>query len=144
MAEENRLEFPEPVEVRPIGVVRSEYAARQGLPHQGRGQDIEAEIELRPELEPAYREIVPGDLLWVLSWFHQAERDRLRVHPRGNPANPMRGVFKTRSPVRPNPIGLSLVEVVAANGNRLRVKGLETLDGTPVLDIKPYAPNTDR
>jgi tRNA-Thr(GGU) m(6)t(6)A37 methyltransferase TsaA len=73
----------------------------------------------------------------VLTWLDRSRRDILRVHPRGDPANPEQGVFNTRSPDRPNPIGLHRVEVVSINGNRLRVRNLEALDGTPILDVKP-------
>ena len=73
----------------------------------------------------------------VLTWLDRADRDVLRVHPRDDPANPERGVFSTRSADRPNPIGLHLVEVVTIDGARLRVRNLEAVDGTPVLDLKP-------
>jgi tRNA-Thr(GGU) m(6)t(6)A37 methyltransferase TsaA len=78
-----------------------------------------------------------GDELIVLTWFDRASRDVLRVHPRGDPANPMQGVFNTRSPDRPNPIGLHPVEVLAIEGARIRVRNLEALDGTPIIDVKP-------
>lgn len=78
-----------------------------------------------------------GDELIVLTWLDRARRDVLRVHPRGDPARPEQGVFSTRSPARPNPIGLHRVEVLAVEGERLRVSNLEALDGTPVLDLKP-------
>jgi tRNA-Thr(GGU) m(6)t(6)A37 methyltransferase TsaA len=73
----------------------------------------------------------------VLTWLDRARRDVLRVHPRDDPSNPMRGVFSTRSADRPNPIGLHEVEVLAIEGNRVRVSGLEAVDGTPVVDVKP-------
>lgn len=131
------------ITIEPIGLVRSACREMEALPHQGRGLDIEAVIELRPELEPAAREIEPGGLVWVLTWLHLAERDLLRVHPRGDPSRPEKGVFSLRSPVRPNPIGLSLAEVTKVSGTRIEVKGLEVLDGTPVLDIKPFQPEVD-
>ena len=81
--------------------------------------------------------IAVGDELIVLTWLDRARRDVLRVHPRGDPARPEQGVFGTRSPARPNPIGLHRVEVLAVEGERLRVSNLEALDGTPVLDLKP-------
>lgn len=127
----------------PVGWVRSAHRERSSLPHQGRGRELYADIELRPEMEPAAREIKPGDQIWVLCWFHLGDRETLRVHPRGDPANPETGVFSTRSPSRPNPIGLSLVEVTARNGLTLSVKGLEMVDGTPVLDIKPHLSRLD-
>lgn len=134
----------EPIVLQPIGWVRSGLSDLAALPHQGRGRDLVAVIELVPELEPAARELQPGMLIWVLTWLHLAERNLLRVHPRGDPSRPKKGIFALRSPVRPNPIGLSLVEVGAVSGARLEVKGLEVLDGTPVLDIKPYVPEADR
>jgi tRNA-Thr(GGU) m(6)t(6)A37 methyltransferase TsaA len=82
-------------------------------------------------------DLVPGAEVLVLTWLHQARRDVLRVHPRGDPANPEQGVFSTRSPDRPNPIGLHRVGIVAVEGRRLRVSGLEAVDGTPIVDLKP-------
>jgi tRNA-Thr(GGU) m(6)t(6)A37 methyltransferase TsaA len=79
-----------------------------------------------------------GDKLFVMCWFHMADRETLRVHPRGDSAIPKRGVFATRSPDRPNPIGLSLVDVLAVEGPILKVRGLDAVDGTPVVDLKPY------
>lgn len=131
-------------QVNPVGWVRSAHRDPSDMPHQGRDRDIEAEIELRPDLEPAYREIRAGMQIWVLSWFHLAERDVLRVHPRGDPNLPLTGVFATRSPVRPNPIGLSLVDVLSRTENRIRVRGLEAVDGTPVIDLKPHLAHLDR
>ena len=83
------------------------------------------------------REIRPGDRVIVLTWLDRARRDVLRVHPRDDRANPMRGVFSTRSAERPNPIGLHEVEIVAVDGNRVLVTDLEALDGTPIVDLKP-------
>ena len=92
-------------------------------------------------LEPAFRDglegIRAGDELIVLTWLDRARRDVLRVHPRGDLSRPEQGVFSTRSPARPNPIGLHRVEVLAVEGERLRVSNLEALDGTPVVDLKP-------
>ena len=90
-----------------------------------------------PSVSEALSDVRPGDEVIVLSWLHQADRDVLRVHPRDNPANPMRGVFSTRSQDRPNPIGLHPVEVLAVDGDRIQVRGLEAIDGTPIVDLKP-------
>jgi tRNA-Thr(GGU) m(6)t(6)A37 methyltransferase TsaA len=79
----------------------------------------------------------PGDWVELLTWLHRADREVRKVHPRGDPARPPRGVFATRSPDRPNPIGLHRVRVEVVDGLRLRVSGLEAIDGTPVLDLKP-------
>ena len=78
-----------------------------------------------------------GDDVVVLTWLHHSDRDVLRVHPRGDPANPIQGVFSTRSPARPNPIGLHEVRILEIDGARVRVSALEAIDGTPVLDVKP-------
>src|SRR5262249_21621727 len=83
------------------------------------------------------RDLAAGTEIILLTWLDRARRDVLTVHPRGNPNNPMRGVFSTRSPDRPNPIGLHRVEIVSIDGPRFRVRNLEALDGTPILDVKP-------
>ncbi len=92
-------------------------------------------------LEAAFRDglegIRAGDQLIVLTWLDRARRDVLRVHPRGDLSRPEQGVFSTRSPARPNPVGLHRVEVLEVEGERLRVSNLEALDGTPVVDLKP-------
>ena len=90
-----------------------------------------------PDVAEALEGIRAGDRVVVLTWLHQAARDVLRVHPRGDAARPMRGVFATRAPVRPNPIGLHEVEVAAVDGAKILVHRLEAIDGTPVLDLKP-------
>jgi len=81
--------------------------------------------------------IAPGDELIVLSWLHRAQRDVLSVHPRGDSSRPPQGVFGTRSPHRPNPIGMHRVQVLEIDGARVRVSGLEAVDGTPIVDLKP-------
>jgi len=78
-----------------------------------------------------------GDDVIVLTWLHHSDREVLRVHPRDDPANPIQGVFATRSPARPNPIGLHEVRILEIDGARVRVSALEAVDGTPVLDVKP-------
>ena len=85
----------------------------------------------------ASRDLRPGDDVFVLTWLDRGRRDILRVHPRGDLSSPERGVFSTRSPDRPNPIGLHRVEIVEVDGTRIRVRNLEAVDGTPLLDIKP-------
>lgn len=90
-----------------------------------------------PEVRDAMRDLRPGDEVFVLTWLHRATRDVLRVHPRDDRSNPERGVFSTRSSDRPNPIGLHPVEIVAVEGLRVQVRGLEAVDGTPVVDVKP-------
>jgi len=103
-----------------------------------------ARIVLDPALVEGLDGLQPGDDLLVLFWFHKVEGYELRPHPRGDPTRPRRGVFATRSPRRPNPIGATVVRVRRVDGNVLEVIGLDALDGTPVLDIKPYVAAFDR
>ena len=123
--------------VEPIGVIRSTLVDRKGAPRQGYEGAPEAWLELTPQVAPGLVGIAVGDDVIVLTWLHQAKRDVLQVHPRDDPANPLQGVFTTRSADRPNPIGLHEVEILAVDGARLGVRGLEAVDGTPVLDLKP-------
>ena len=123
--------------LEPVGRVRSPLTDPADAPKQGFEGAPEAELVLEPDLLDALEGIEPGARLIVLTWLDRARRDVLRVHPRDDPSNPMRGVFSTRSADRPNPIGLHEVEVLAIEGNRVRVSGLEAVDGTPVLDLKP-------
>ncbi len=123
--------------VRAIGRVRSTLRGRAQAPLQGTEGAPESTLELAGELAPAATDLHPGQELLVLTWLHLADRATLRVHPRGDPRNPEEGVFSTRSPDRPNPIGLHRVTVVALDGARVRVRDLEAIDGTPIIDIKP-------
>ena len=123
--------------------MRSSLRTRAQAPHQGAGSGQAAVIELRPELLAGLEGLQPGQALWVLYYFHQADPPRLKVHPRGDVSRPLTGVFATRAPVRPNPIGLSLVRLEAIEDNRLLVRDLEALDGTPVLDLKPHSAQLD-
>jgi tRNA-Thr(GGU) m(6)t(6)A37 methyltransferase TsaA len=97
----------------------------------------DAWIELRPEVARAAASLAPGDELVVLTWFHDADRSVLEVHPRSDPSRPLTGVFSTRSPDRPNPVGLHRVRVLAVETGRIRVAPLEAIDGPPVIDLKP-------
>lgn len=128
----------------PIGVVESSLADPAAAPKQGHEGAPEAWIAIDPALVDGLGGIAAGDRVIVLTWLHRAQRDVLRVHPRDDPANPMRGVFSTRSADRPNPIGLHEVEVLALDGPRLRVRDLEAVDGTPVLDLKPVLGPSER
>jgi len=92
---------------------------------------------LRPAFVEAARDLHPGDRIIVLTWLHLGSRDVLAVHPRGDPRRPLTGVFATRSPDRPNPIGLHPVTIETVDEDAISVRGLEAIDGTPVLDIKP-------
>ncbi|MBA3870495.1 MAG: tRNA (N6-threonylcarbamoyladenosine(37)-N6)-methyltransferase TrmO [Anaerolineae bacterium] len=121
----------------PIGVIHSALADLADAPRQGDEGGYEAWLELTPQVAPALAGIQIGDNLIVLTWLHRAQRDVLQVHPRGNLDAPLTGVFATRSPHRPNPIGLHEVSVLEVDGSRLKVAPLEAIDGTPIIDIKP-------
>jgi tRNA-Thr(GGU) m(6)t(6)A37 methyltransferase TsaA len=124
-------------EVTPIGVVESPLTDRAAAPKQGHEGAPDAWLVLRPAVLDALEGLHAGDEVLVLTWLDRARRDVLRVHPRDDRANPMQGVFNTRSADRPNPIGLHPVQILAIDGGRLQVRDLEAVDGTPVLDIKP-------
>jgi tRNA-Thr(GGU) m(6)t(6)A37 methyltransferase TsaA len=120
-----------------IGTVESPLTDRASAPKQGDEGAPEASLVFEPAMAPALDGIAVGDELLVLTWLDRARRDVLRVHPRGDPARPQQGVFNTRSPDRPNPIGLHRVTVTAIDGTRIEVRALEALDGTPIIDVKP-------
>jgi tRNA-Thr(GGU) m(6)t(6)A37 methyltransferase TsaA len=124
-------------ELIPIGRVESSLTEPGDAPKQGGEGAPEAWLVLEPDVLEALDGTRPGDRVIVLTWLHMARRDVLRVHPRDDARNPLRGVFSTRSADRPNPIGLHEVEVLAIEGGRLRVRPLEAVDGTPILDVKP-------
>jgi tRNA-Thr(GGU) m(6)t(6)A37 methyltransferase TsaA len=124
-------------EVRPIGRVESSLTDPAVAPKQGHEGAPDAWIVFEAGVLDALEGIRPGARVLVLTWFHRARRDLLRVHPRDDPANPMQGVFNTRSADRPNPIGVHEVEVLAVTGARVHVRPLEAIDGTPVVDLKP-------
>ena len=121
----------------PIGVVSSSPTDPAAAPKQGFEGAPDAWLVLEPGVAAGLDGMRPGDEIIVVTWLHRARRDILRVHPRDDPSNPERGVFTTRSADRPNPIGLHRVEVAAIDGTRVRVRGLEAVDGTPVVDLKP-------
>ena len=123
--------------MRPIGTIRSALKTRSGAPKQGREGAPDAWIDVRRAAAPALHRLNVGDEVIVITWLHRARRDVLQVHPRSDRRNPLTGVFATRSPDRPNPIGLHPVVVRAIDGRRLRVGPIEAIDGTPVVDIKP-------
>jgi tRNA-Thr(GGU) m(6)t(6)A37 methyltransferase TsaA len=123
--------------LRAVGVIRSDLTSRKGAPKQGSEGAPDAWLEVEPWADEALHGIAVGDELIVITWLHQARRDVFKVHPRSNPSNPLTGVFATRSPDRPNPLGLHPVIVHAIDGRRLRIGPIEAIDGTPVVDIKP-------
>ena len=123
--------------VEPIGTVRSALRRLEDAPMQGDEGAPEAWLELTTAAAPGLIGIQPGDELILLTWLHLAERDVLQVHPRGDRNRPLTGVFATRSPDRPNPIGLHRVSVLEVSEQKLRVAPLEAIDGTPIVDIKP-------
>jgi tRNA-Thr(GGU) m(6)t(6)A37 methyltransferase TsaA len=129
------------IEVRyeavPVGWVESSLLGRSEAPNQGDEGAPDVWLVVDAGVRAAMRGLEVGDRLVVVTWLHRADRGVLEVHPRGDPNRPTRGVFATRSPDRPNPIGLHEVRVLAVEGDRIRVAGLEAIHGTPVLDIKP-------
>ena len=127
--------------LHPIGVVRNDVPPGT---RDVRWQDVESEIVVNPEWAGALDGVEGFSHLWVLFYFSQSPPpESLRTHPQGRADAPLVGRFATRTPVRPNPIGLTPVELLAVEGNRLCVRGLDTFDGTPVLDLKPYLPGGD-
>jgi tRNA-Thr(GGU) m(6)t(6)A37 methyltransferase TsaA len=125
------------LELKPIGRVESPLTDPAAAPKQGHEGGADAWIVFDPVVLEGLTDTAPGDRVIVLTWLDRADRSVLRVHPRDDRANPLTGVFSTRSADRPNPIGLHEVEVLGVEGNRVRVRPLEAVDGTPVLDLKP-------
>jgi tRNA-Thr(GGU) m(6)t(6)A37 methyltransferase TsaA len=125
------------MELRRIAAVESSLTDAAAAPKQGDEGAPDAWLLFSPGVLPALEGIEPGDRIVLITWLDRADREVLRVHPRDDPANPMRGVFATRSADRPNPLGLHEVDVLAIEGDRMQVRPLEALDGTPVVDVKP-------
>jgi tRNA-Thr(GGU) m(6)t(6)A37 methyltransferase TsaA len=123
--------------LRVLGRVSSPLSERHGAPRQGDEGGPEAVVRFELDLAPALRDLVVGQQILLITWLHRADRDVLAVHPRDDPTIPLTGVFATRSPDRPNPLGLHHVRVLAVDGDVLRVSDLEAIDGTPVVDVKP-------
>ena len=124
-------------ELMPIGSVESPLTDPASAPKQGDEGAPEAWLVFTPGVLEGLEGLRAGDEVIVLTWLDRARRDVLRVHPRGDTSRPQQGVFNTRSPHRPNPIGLHRVEIVSIEGGRVRVRNLEAVDGTPILDVKP-------
>jgi tRNA-Thr(GGU) m(6)t(6)A37 methyltransferase TsaA len=131
------------MELVSIGTVHSPLKHRDDAPKQGDEGAPEAWLEFQPAMSDGLEGIGEGDDVLVLTWLDRAERDVLRVNPRNDPARGIQGVFSTRSPDRPNPIGLHRVTVLEIDGARLRVRDLEAIDGTPIVDVKPLLRSID-
>ena len=125
------------IELVTIGFVESPLRSREAAPKQGDEGAPEAWLAFDAKYADALEGVAAGDELMLLTWLDRADRDVLRVHPRGDLERPELGVFATRSPDRPNPIGLHRVTVLEVDGTRLRVRDLEAIDGTPLVDVKP-------
>jgi len=123
--------------VRPIGRVESLLASTADAPRQGDEGAPDAYLILDSDIQAGLNGMTAGAEIIVLTWLHQADRGILTVHPRGDLKRPEQGVFSTRSASRPNPIGLHRVRVLGIDGLRLHVSGLEAIDGTPIVDVKP-------
>jgi tRNA-Thr(GGU) m(6)t(6)A37 methyltransferase TsaA len=124
-------------ELQPIGWVESPLVDRAAAPKQGNEGSPDAWLVIDARFSEGLRGLEVGDHVLVLTWLDRTRRDVLVVRPRGNPANPLQGVFNTRSPDRPNPIGLHRVQILAIQGHRIQVRDLEALDRTPIVDLKP-------
>ncbi|WP_031070915.1 tRNA (N6-threonylcarbamoyladenosine(37)-N6)-methyltransferase TrmO [Streptomyces sp. NRRL WC-3742] len=129
-------------QVRAIGWVESPLTDRAGAPKQGDEGGPDAWLEFDPAVERGLRDLAAGQEVLLLTWLDRADREVLAVHPRGDLSRPETGVFATRSPDRPNPIGLHRVTILAVDGLRIRVSDLEAIDGTPILDVKPVLPRS--
>jgi tRNA-Thr(GGU) m(6)t(6)A37 methyltransferase TsaA len=128
--------------LHPVGFLESPIKQPGDAPRQGDEGAPDAWLAVQPEVAAGLEGIVVGDDIIVITWLHQAQRDRLQVHPRGDESQPLAGVFATRSPHRPNPLGLHRVTVREIAANRLKVGPIEAIDGTPVIDIKPVLATT--
>ena len=130
-------------EVVPVGWVESPLQERAQAPRQGDEGAPDAWLVFEPGVGEALGDLRAGTEIIVLTWLDRADRDVLVTRPRDDPARQPVGVFATRSPDRPNPIGLHRVQVVEVRGLRIRVRPLEALDGTPVIDVKPVLGTPD-
>lgn len=131
-------------QISSIGYVHSSLKECSDAPIQGWEGAPDALLEIDPTFIDCLHGIQAGQEIWILTWLHHAQRSIFKVHPRGNVKNPLTGVFATRSPDRPNPIGLHRARILSIQGHcRLQVQGLEAVDGTPIVDIKPVLERDD-
>jgi tRNA-Thr(GGU) m(6)t(6)A37 methyltransferase TsaA len=128
--------------LHPIGFVQSPLQERAEAPRQGSEGAPDAWLAVNATVAEGLEGIEVGDEMIVITWLHESRRDILKLHPRGDKHNPLTGVFATRSPDRPNPLGLHRVTVLEIAGNRLKVGPIEAIDGTPVVDLKPVLPQS--
>jgi len=128
--------------LEPIGFIRSDLKCRDEAPRQGLEGAPDAWLEVNPCFVEALQGIVVGQELVIVTWLHEARRNRLKVHPRGDKSSALTGAFSTRSPDRPNPLGLHRVTVREIVGDRIGIGPMEAIDGTPVADIKPVLPES--
>src|SRR5215472_7749086 len=133
----------EPFSLQPIGVIRSEIKDRKDAPRFYNEGAPDAFLEIEPAYVAGLERMRAGDEIVVITWLHQARRNVLKVHPRGDKSNPLTGVFSTRSPDRPNPLGLHRVKVLEIKAGRLHIGPIEAIDRTPVVDIKPVLDVSD-
>jgi tRNA-Thr(GGU) m(6)t(6)A37 methyltransferase TsaA len=124
-------------DIKPIGFIESELTSRHSAPRQGHKGAPDAWVEINASVLEGLEGITVGSEIILITWLHKSHREVLKVHPRGDKDKPLTGVFSTRSPDRPNPIGLHQVSVLEIVENRIKVGPLEAIDGTPVVDIKP-------
>jgi tRNA-Thr(GGU) m(6)t(6)A37 methyltransferase TsaA len=129
--------------IEPVGEIRSEIKRTADAPLFYTEGAPNAFLEIIPEYADGLDRMRTGDEVIVITWLHQARRDVLKVHPRGNKGNPLTGVFSTRSPDRPNPLGLHRVRILEIRANGLQIGPIEVIDGTPVVDIKPVVESKD-
>ena len=132
-------------QVHPIGWVRSSLVDLAAAPRQGDEGAPEAELVFAAEFVEGFRDLRVGDAIWLLTWLDRARRDVLVVHPRDDATRPQQGVFSTRSADRPNPVGLHRVDITSIDGSTVKVRNLEAIDGTPIIDVKPtLGPTSER
>ena len=136
-----RVQVGSRAQLRPIGVIRSNLKKRSQAPMQGSEGAPDAWLEVSSFAVQALKGLASGNQIIVVTWLHMARRDVLKVHPRADRRRPLTGVFATRSPDRPNPLGLHRVTLRKIVNNRLRIGPIEAIDGTPVVDIKPVLSN---